>query len=50
MDELHYAELFKEVHGQDYDTTITAETENSRTLTHTDIWAMIDTVSMDTIR
>ena len=50
MDELHYAELFQEVHGEDYDTTITEQTVESRTLTHTDIWALIDNVAMDTIR
>ena len=42
MDELHYPELFQEVHSADYDTSITAETAESRTLTHTDIWALID--------
>lgn len=45
MDELHYPELFQEVHGQDYDTSITKETMESRTLTHTDIWALIDSVA-----
>lgn len=42
MDELHYAELFQEAHGKDYDTDVTEETVSSRTLTHTDIWALID--------
>ncbi len=42
MEELHYPELFQEVHGADYDTSITKETVESRTLTHTDIWALID--------
>jgi hypothetical protein len=42
MDELHYPELFQEVHGADYDTSITQQTTESRTLTHTDIWALID--------
>lgn len=44
MDVLHYPELFQEVHGADYDTRITEETTASRTLTHTDIWALIDQV------
>ena len=44
MDELHYPELFQQVHGADYDTSITQETSESRTLTHTDIWALIDSV------
>lgn len=44
MDELHYPELFQEVHGEDYDTSITKETVESRTLTHTNIWALIDAV------
>lgn len=46
MDELHYPELFQEVLGEDYDTSVTAETEQSRTLTHTDIWALIDSVGL----
>ncbi len=50
MDELNYPELFQEIHGADYDTTITEQTVGSRTLTHTDIWALIDTVSMNTVR
>lgn len=45
MDELHYPELFQEVHKKDYDTSITKDTAESRTLTHTDIWALIDSVS-----
>ena len=45
MDELHYQELFQEVHGKDYTTDITQETSESRTLTHTDIWALIDSVT-----
>jgi hypothetical protein len=45
MDELHYPELFQEVHGANYDTSITKETTESRTLTHTDIWALIDSVT-----
>ena len=45
MDELHYPELFQEVHGADYDTSITKQTEESRRLTHTDIWALIDSAS-----
>ncbi len=45
MDQLHYPELFQEAHGQDYDTDITAQTEASRTLTHTDLWALLDSVS-----
>ncbi len=44
MDDLHYPELFQQIHGEDYDSSITAETEKSRTLTHTDIWALIDSV------
>lgn len=44
MDETHYPELFQEVHGVDYDTSITQQTEETRTLTHTDIWALIDHV------
>ena len=44
MDELHYPELFQEVHGQDYDTEISQKTVASRTLTHTDLWALIDSV------
>ena len=46
MDELHYPELFQEVLGENYDTSITQETEESRTLTHTDIWALIDSVGV----
>ena len=45
MDELHYQELFQEVHGADYDVSVTKETSESRELTHTDIWALIDSVS-----
>ena len=45
MDELHYQELFQEVHGADYDTNITKQTADSRRLTHTDIWALIDSAS-----
>lgn len=45
MDELHYQELFQEVHGADYNTNITKETTESRTLTHTDLWALIDSVT-----
>lgn len=44
MDELHYPELFQEVHGADYHTSISEETAGSRTLTHTDLWALIDAV------
>ena len=45
MDELHYPELFQEAHGQDYDTEISQQTVASRTLTHTDLWALIDSVA-----
>lgn len=45
MEDLHYQELFQEVHGADYSTSITKETAESRTLTHTDIWALIDSAS-----
>ena len=45
MDELHYQELFQQVHGREYNTDITKETSESRTLTHTDIWALIDSVT-----
>ena len=45
MDELHYQELFQEVHGADYSTSITKETLESRTLTHTEIWALLDSVT-----
>ncbi|MYB51073.1 MAG: hypothetical protein F4X77_02565 [Acidobacteriia bacterium] len=45
MDELHYPELFQEAHGRDYDTEISQQTVASRTLTHTDLWALIDSVS-----
>ncbi len=44
MDDLHYPELFQEVLGEDYDTSVMEETGQSRTLTHTDIWALIDSV------
>ncbi len=44
MEEQHYPELFKEVHGADYDTEISKQTNETRTLTHTDIWALIDYV------
>ncbi len=47
MDELHYPGLFQEVHGADYDTSISEETAASRTLTHTDIWALIDSAGTD---
>ncbi len=47
MDELHYPELFQEVLGESYDARITTETEESRTLTHTDIWALIDSVGIE---
>lgn len=47
MDELHYPELFQEAHGADYDTSISKETSESRTLTHTDIWALIESVGSD---
>ncbi|MCY4535209.1 MAG: hypothetical protein OXB91_07575 [Bryobacterales bacterium] len=45
MDELHYPGLFQEAHGQDYDTEISQQTAASRTLTHTDLWALIDSVA-----
>ncbi len=45
MDELHYPELFQEVHTRDYDTSVSRETSETRTLTHTDIWALIDSAS-----
>ncbi len=45
MDQLHYPELFQEVHGQDYDTEILPQTAASRELTHTDIWALLDSVT-----
>ncbi len=44
MEEQHYPELFKEVHGADYDTEISKQTNEARTLTHTDIWALLDYV------
>lgn len=44
MDELHYPELFQEILGENYDTGVTAKTNHSRELTHTDIWALIDSV------
>ncbi len=44
MDELHYPELFQAVHGADYDKDIAMRTAQSRTLTHTDIWALLDSV------
>lgn len=49
MDDLHYPELFQEVHGADYNTEITKETLESRTLTHTDIWALISRVDEGTV-
>ncbi|MDE0101612.1 MAG: hypothetical protein OXN89_04465 [Bryobacterales bacterium] len=45
MDELHYPELFQEVHSKDYDTEISPQTVTSRELTHTDIWALLDSVT-----
>ncbi len=48
MDELHYPELFQEVHGADYDTNITMKTLDSRRLTHTNIWALLDYVDEST--
>lgn len=45
MDQLHYPALFQEVHGQDYDTEISPQTVASRELTHTDIWALLDSVA-----
>lgn len=44
MEDNQYTELFKEVHGVDYDTEISLKTNETRTLTHTDIWALIDYV------
>lgn len=44
MEESHYPELFKEVHGAEYDTEVSIQTNAARTLTHTDIWALIDHV------
>ncbi len=45
MDELHYPELFREAHGKDYDTEILQQTVASRTVTHTDLWALIDSAA-----
>ena len=45
MDQLHYPALFQEAHGKDYDKDIRPQTVVSRELTHTDIWALLDSVS-----
>ncbi len=44
METTNYPALFKEVHGSDYNTEISKQTDEARTLTHTDIWALLDYV------
>lgn len=45
MDQLHYQSLFQEAHGLDYDTEVSERTLESRTLNHTDLWALLDSVT-----
>ncbi len=44
MEDFKYNELFKEVYNVPYDGEMRKQTAETRTLTHSDIWALVDEV------
>ena len=44
MEDFKYNELFKEVYDVEYDGEMQKQTAETRTLTHSDVWALVDEV------
>ncbi len=44
MEDFKYNELFKEIYDVEYDGEMQKQTAETRTLTHSDIWALVDEV------
>lgn len=45
MEDFKYNELFKEVYNVPYDGEMRKDTAETRTLTHSDVWALVDEVN-----